>query len=114
MEPGGYHQGKERESVKKLKSSRGETLVETLCALLLITMTSSLFLTLTLSSARISSQARADDKAYRRSLSVAEAQSRVLSSGNIVIRGRSYPVTYYGSGDGANRLVSYGTAGGRP
>ncbi len=100
--------------MKKLKSVSGETLVETLFALLLITMTSMVFLTLVLSSGRIAAAARAHDKAYQHNLSIAEAQSQVLSSGTIAIGGRSYPVIYYASDDPDNRLISYGPAGGGP
>lgn len=100
--------------MKKLSGVSGETLVETLFALLIITMTSILFLNLTLSSGRIAGEARAYDVDYQRSLSIAEEQSEVIGSGAISIGSRSYPVTYFGSDDAQNRLVSYAAAEGAP
>lgn len=65
--------------MKKLRSPRGETLVETLAAMVLITMASILFLQLSGAAAGMSAGASQKDKTYQSDLSAAERRANPVS-----------------------------------
>lgn len=100
--------------MRKLKQSSGETLVETLTALLLITLSSALFLHLTLTAGQISSKTKQQDALYQEELSAAEAQQTVIASGTVTVDGRSYAVDYFSSGETDASLISYSAAEDEP
>lgn len=97
--------------MRKLRSHSGETLVETLAALLLIALTSAVFLQAVLSSAHSGAEAKKDDGLFRQNLSAAERQDAASGTdGSVTVDGKAYAVTYYQSGAAApagGRLRSY-------
>ena len=101
--------------MRKIKSGSGETLVETLAAILLIAVTSAAFLQMALSSVRGSAAAKQADSLFRQSLSAAERQETGAGTGSVTVDGRTYAVDYYsagGAGGSGGRLVSYAAEGG--
>lgn len=91
--------------MKKKKFSAGETLVETLAALLLVVLSGILFLQMTLTSAQISADVRELDALYRQAVQTAEAQSTPHSgTGEIRVSTRTYQVEYF------TQSASVGTA----
>ncbi|WP_306569503.1 hypothetical protein [Faecalispora jeddahensis] len=96
--------------MRRKRSSSGETLVETLAALLLVVLSGMLFLQMTMASTRMSVQSKEMDALYQKVLAAAEQQtSPALSTGSIDIDGRSYDVRYYaysGASSG-EKLISY-------
>lgn len=102
---------------RKLKSRRGETLVETLAAILMVSLSSALFLTLITAGVRIS--AAGDDKMQQlnEEWSLAEeaaAGGGHAATGTITLtqdgRKKSVEVTYYGA-EGGLRSYRQGGAG---
>jgi len=89
---------------------RGETLIETLVAILVITLSALLLATVTTGSVRINAAAREKDSAFRQELENAETGTR-SESGTVTLRDAggaslgSYSVLYSAGGDGA--LTSY-------
>ncbi|MEY8354656.1 hypothetical protein AALB39_15040 [Lachnospiraceae bacterium 54-53] len=104
--------------MKKNRFTSGETLAETLAAILLTTLSSILFLQMALASTRISGETRSLDSEYRQALNAAEGQQTPFGQGTVMIEpedsdgwNREYEVDYYSynamEGDGPGRLVSY-------
>lgn len=100
--------------MSRKRSSSGETLVETLAALLLVVLSGLLFLQMTMASTRMSAQAKELDALYQRVLAAAEKQGDMVSSGSIEIGGRDYEVNYYSysSGTSSEKLYSYSQSDG--
>lgn len=104
----------------KLRSSRGETLVETLAAILVLALSALLLANVTVSSARLNRSARKSDTAFRQELKTAEtvpdtADGKVTVSdttGGGKSRLGEYSVLYTRTEDG--KLTSYRAAGGTP
>lgn len=61
--------------VKRLLNSRGESLVESMCAILIVTLASVAFLTMVNSSARINKQTTQAEAEYRLEMEAAEERS---------------------------------------
>lgn len=84
----------------KQRRKSGETLVETLAAILVFTLASLLFVQMAVTAARINQSARAQDAAYTQQLEAAERQTGDGTGGTVEIRGGSgswsYAVTVYG------------------
>ena len=97
--------------MRKLKKSSGETLVETLVAILIVTLSSLLFLQMTMTSLNISGEAKKMDTDYQASLSAAEEQKTKIATGTITVSGRDYSVTYYGTGETGALTAYSGEAG---
>ena len=97
--------------MRKLRETSGETLVETLVAILIVTLSSLLFLHMTMASVKISGEAKMMDSQYQTALSAAEEQKTKVSAGTITVGGRDYSVTYYGTGE-SDALASYSTGEG--
>lgn len=97
--------------MKKNRITSGETLVETLAAILLTTMSGVLFLQMTLASARIGGETKDMDARYRQMLNAAEEQQTSFEQGTVTVGDKSYEVDYYSydtlEDDTAGMLVSY-------
>ena len=92
---------------RKPRTKRGETLVETLVAILIVVLTSMFFLTTTITIAKINTKTRTADSSLRQEQIVAERQKNG-KSGSVTIQTDkgtvSYDVTVYGAD---NDLQSY-------
>lgn len=89
----------------KLRSRSGETLTETLAAVLVVSCASVLLATMILAASRLNTSARTQDAALYRALSAAEAQATPDGSAEIIAsdaRGNTYrfDVSVYGEADG--------------
>jgi len=97
--------------LKKLTTSQGESLVETLTSILIICLAGALFATMTIVSSRMNASARSADVSFYEGFSEAEAHIASGTSGSVTVAwsggSQSYPVVY--SGDS---LRSYSAAGG--
>lgn len=104
--------------MKKNRLNAGETLIETLAAILLITLSGIMFLQVTTSSTQLSQKAREMDVKYEQALSAAEEQKTVLKSGTVIVDGKSYEVVFYSGEDSGGSLndvlVSYSAEGETP
>lgn len=93
---------------RKPRTKRGETLVETLVAILIVVLTSMFFLTTTITIAKINTKTRTADSSLRQEQIVAERQKDESSSGQVEIKANGkttqYDVTFYGK---AGDLQSY-------
>lgn len=100
--------------MRRKRCSSGETLVETLAALLLVVLSGLLFLQMTMTSTKMSAQAKELDALYQRVLAAAEKQGETASSGSIEIGDRDYAVNYYAySGESSSeKLYSYAQSDG--
>ena len=92
----------------KKRSRRGETLVETLAAILIVVLTSTFFLTATIATAKINRSARTADDSLRVAQQQVERRQNG-QKGQVEIRLKSgqtvkYDVTFYGDSD---KLQSY-------
>ena len=107
---------------KKLKSVRGESLVELLASILIGGLSVMLLATIIMTSARVNDSVQKSDEDYYRSLEHAEAQDVPMdaagaagAAGHVKVSGDGYteeiPVTYYG-GDGVLTYKMQPHAGG--
>ena len=74
-----------KKAMAKLKATSGETLTETLAALLVITFCSALLATMLSSAAKLNGGAIEQDKALYRDISLAEDQTGATTSGKVRI-----------------------------
>lgn len=83
---------------RKLRSRRGETLVETLAAILIVTLSSMALLAMLSAAARINTAAGAADAAFRTALTAAESRAAALEGGpvELTVDAYSYDVHFYG------------------
>lgn len=95
----------------RLLDDRGETLVETLCAILIAALSIALLFACVVASNRINSQANAADANYYNTLSGAEKYGTKIQDATITISvsepsasSASFPVELY-SGDGAGKKI---------
>lgn len=97
--------------MKKHRRNSGETLIETLAAILLVTLSGIMFLQVMTSSTQLSQKAREMDVKYEQALSAAEEQKTALKSGTVIVDGKSYEVVFYSCEDSQgslnDRLISY-------
>ena len=94
--------------MKKLRSSKGETLTETLVAVLITALSALLLATLTGTAVRLSQKADGAARALYGQISQAEAGGEARP-GSVTVNGETVPVWFYGAGDG---LTSYRAKGG--
>lgn len=90
----------------KLRSHRGETLTETLAAILIVSLASVVLMTLVVAASRINRTAGAGDKVFRAEQAVAEVQASG-ADGTVTLAGDvrgEYAVKFFG---GAGALTSY-------
>ena len=101
-----------RQVKAKLRSSRGETLVEVLAAVLVATLSVGLLMGGVAASAGINRQADRSDEAFYETLTAAESRTGTSASGNVLMaegaESISLPVLVYGGED----LWSYAWAPG--
>lgn len=69
----------------KLRSRRGETLVETLCSIMIATLACALLLSLLLAAANINAQARTANARFQTEQQAAEQQSGASAEGQVYI-----------------------------
>ncbi|MEF9853060.1 MAG: hypothetical protein RR879_06360 [Hydrogenoanaerobacterium sp.] len=91
--------------VKKLRCSSGETLVETLVAVLVMTCASVLFATMLLSASHMNNEAQQQDIKHYEQISAAEAGNPLAGSKSVTITENVVPVTIL-------TVTAYGTEGG--
>ena len=97
------------------RANRGETLVETLAAILVITLSATLLVQLTMTSTRLNRNVERADGDFRTELAAAEGLQEP-QIGMLTVQGAldtySYEVEYYGEADAlrAYRLPSGGDA----
>lgn len=96
--------------LRKLRARSGETLTETLCAVLVMSLSSVLLATMISAAAHMNASALEKDRALYTELTAAEARSAAKSEPKAVyvtINGTkvTFAATYYGDKDGA--LTSY-------
>lgn len=91
----------------KLRSTRGETLIESLTAMLIVVLSSLLLLHITMVTKNINEKAEKADKSYQTELSSAEAGNGSIK-GQVTLHGKGgetqYDVIYTG---GKDQLTSY-------
>ncbi len=92
---------------KKRRSIKGETLLETLVAILILTISAMMLAEMTASSVRINRTVEKIDKEYRENVSAAEKR-KFYKNETVTIKTTdkeyTYKVEYYGKADG---LTSY-------
>ena len=91
--------------LRKLRHTGGETLTETLAAVLVVSCASVLLATMILASSHLNATARAQDGVLYREVSAAEAQSEGGAPAKVVLTDEknnrySLNVAVYGKGDG--------------
>lgn len=93
---------------RKLKSRKGETLIETLAAILVISLGSAAFAGMVSVSAEFNSAALTRDTAYYEALSEAEPapEGTEIKTGTVKVGGDEVTVTFTGDPE-KSRLVSY-------
>lgn len=88
---------------RKLKDSRGETLVELLAAILIAALSVALLFTCCMASAEMGKQTQAADKNYYMALSNAESRTGTAEKGKVQVEGNSANVAvdvwFYGGED---------------
>ena len=98
---------------KKLKSAAGETLAETLAAILVASLSSLILAHAAVSASRVNKAAEAADARFAEQQAAAEAQTVKLSEGTFTFAGEgltgAYSVEYFGEADG---LITFSPKGG--
>jgi type II secretory pathway pseudopilin PulG len=103
--------------MRKLKNRSGETLIETLVAILIVSLASVVLVQTVITSAQMSSRSGSADKKFSEALAAAETQSSSTGSGTVTVTkdgaGESFsvPVNIYGGGSGDKTLTSYSAGG---
>ena len=94
------------------RTSRGETLVETLAAILVVSLTSVFLLTSVMAAQRVNRQAGEGDEQLRLEQDVVERRSdgkpgtvQIGKQSTVQIGGGSYPVIRYGEGEALQGYV---------
>ncbi len=86
----------------KLKSKRGETIVETLVAILIVVLTSSFFLTAVIATEKINKTANSADNSFRAAQEQVEKREN-KQDGTVTItvgnQSKTYDVEVYGDGE---------------
>lgn len=106
----------------KLQSRRGETLVETLAAILIVSLASVVLLTMAVTTVRVTRAAREADRAFQAEVEAAEAQRSAAGTGTVTVRVKggpayTYEVTRYRAAGGTGEappLTSYTAREGTP
>ena len=103
--------------LRKLRARSGETLTETLCAVLVMSLSSVLLATMISAASHMNASALEKDSALYSELTTAEARSATKSEPKTVevtINGTkvTFATTYYGGGDSALTSYSYPAKGG--
>lgn len=96
---------------KKLRSRRGETLTETLAAVLLVGLASVVLASMIGAASHIRAQALEQDASLYQEIASAESRTGAGSSGFVKVDGEQFDVTYYGE-EGQLRSYAYEKGGG--
>lgn len=103
--------------MRKLKNCSGETLIETLVSILIVTLASVVLVQMVITGCQIGMESGKADKTFSSALTAAEGESTSKGNGTVTISGTNgeytVPVEYYGGGTGNHSLTSY-SAGGTP
>ena len=88
--------------MKKLRGKRGETLVETLVAILICVLSLTMMFTATAVAANLNSRAAEGDRQYATDMATAELRTAALPEGTVTILAEgqtpaNIPVRFYGS-----------------
>lgn len=98
--------------IHKLKSRRGETLVEAMASIVIAALSVALLFTCVMAASQINRMAREADEAYYAALTAAETQmadaDHPVKSGKIEINGREFNISLYG-GEGMYAYAKGGT-----
>ena len=92
--------------MKKLHSKRGETMVETLAAVLIVGLAAAMLATMVASAVRITSRTKEADAVFYRELSAAEEKTKMVGETNVTISvtggsaSEAKDITLYGTQDG--------------
>lgn len=89
--------------IHKLKSQRGETLVETMASIVIAALSVALLFTCVMAASQINRMAQEADEAYYKALTAAETQAAAAKSGKMEISEKEFDISLYG-GEG---LYSY-------
>lgn len=85
---------------EKLKSKKGETLAEVLCAMLVVTLTSVAFATMVSAASNMNARSRQADKELYAALSAAETAGEEIGEGSVQVQiggqTHNFKVYYYG------------------
>lgn len=92
---------------RKLKDSRGETLVEMLASILIAALAVALLFTCCMASVQMGGQARAADERYYGNLSAAEARTEAKGAGKVKVEGNSNRVEVQIQLYGGDGMYSY-------
>lgn len=101
--------------IDKLKSQRGETLVETMASIIIAVLSVALLFTCVMAGAQIDRMAQDADVAYYADLTAAEMQMGEGKSGKVTIIGSGtteIPISLYGGAYGGEGMYSYARNGG--
>lgn len=85
--------------MKKLLGSRGETITETLAAILIVAMSAVILATMTAASVRITRSANAASEKLYQQISAAESGDN-QAKGTVTVGGETVEVMFYGDKDG--------------
>ena len=103
--------------MRKLRNCAGETLIETLVSILIVTLASVVLVQMVVTGCQIDTESGKADKMFSSLLAEAEGEETSKGSGTVTISGTNgeytVPVKYYGGGTGDRMLTSY-SAGGAP
>jgi Tfp pilus assembly protein PilV len=98
---------------RKISSKAGETLIETLVAVLVVALSSIILVTMTVTASHLNAAARTADQAFYAELSAAESGTGSTATGTITVSwttgSQSFSVDFVGSG---SELKSYTYTGG--
>jgi type II secretory pathway component PulJ len=101
--------------MRKLKKRAGETLIETLAAILIVSLASVVLVQTVITSAQIGAKSGGADKRFSEALTAAEKADAPKGSGTVTIAGEgnsvSATVNFYGGGSGNQSLTSYYAGG---
>lgn len=92
-----------KNTLERFSANRGETLVETLCAILVSSFAIVMLTTAVVASATANKAADDRDAVLQVEQQAAESHSDAVGTGTVTLGGASYSVTYYGGDD----MVSY-------
>ena len=105
--------------LKKLRARSGETLTETLCAVLVMSLSSVLLATMISAASHMNATALEKDSALYSELTTAEEQTDIKEEGTVTVtiasndsKKVSFPVSYYGDEDGAHTSYAVPSKGG--
>ncbi|MDO4271209.1 MAG: hypothetical protein Q4C72_09855 [Eubacteriales bacterium] len=96
---------------RKLQTRKGETLVETLVAILVMALGSTAFLTMVLAANKLNGTAGIEDAAYFAQLSTAETGADTATAGAVTVDGDTVAVLVSG-GEGELRSYRVGEGAG--